>query len=70
MLYLDPERPILGPMQIEIEAREHGTGSGISVHQTGHGGGENCDWCSQAVVEGWPKALESLPRHLAGQVEL
>lgn len=67
MLYFNPERPILGPMQISIVVEEHQKGCEIEVRQTGYGEGDDWDWYYQAVVEGWPMALESLKRYVEGE---
>ncbi len=67
LVYLNPERPILGPLRLEINAGPADGGCWLTVSETGYGTGDDWDWYYQAVEEGWPQALDQLKTFLAQQ---
>ena len=66
MVYLNPERPILGPMALRVLANptEDGTGTELYLCQDGYQDGPDWDWYYAAVVDAWPKALQTLKKFL------
>jgi uncharacterized protein YndB with AHSA1/START domain len=64
MMYLNPERPILGPMIMEIEISENNGLSELKVRQAGYREGPDWDWYYQAVCDAWPQALISLKQFI------
>lgn len=60
MQYLNPDIPILGPMELSIEAESLIEGCELNVMQSGYQSGKDWDWYYDAVVEAWPMALQSL----------
>lgn len=62
--YFHPERPILGPMTLTVDARDGGSGCRLTVVQDGYRDGEHWDWYHAAVEGAWPRVLEDIKRHL------
>jgi uncharacterized protein YndB with AHSA1/START domain len=60
LVYLNPERKILGPMSLSIAVKEEASGAKLQVRQSGYRKGEDWEWYHRAVVEGWPKVLVAL----------
>lgn len=63
-LYFHPERPVFGPMRIEIRSEGLEMGTLLRVRQEGFGAGPDWDWYYGEVVKGWPSALEAVKRSL------
>ena len=63
-LYFHPERPVFGPMRVEILAEGLEMGTLLRVRQEGFGDGEDWDWYYDVVVKGWPATLEAVKRSL------
>jgi hypothetical protein len=64
-VYLNPEKQILGPMELEIDllvVDEKTTK--VGVVQSGYQYGNDWDWYYDAVVQAWPFALEQLEKYL------
>jgi hypothetical protein len=61
-LYIHPERPVLGPMRVEILAEGLEMGTLLRVRQDGFGDGDDWDWYYDVVVKGWPVTLEAVKR--------
>jgi hypothetical protein len=66
LVYLNPERQILGPMQLEIFVDDMGTVSEVKVVQSDYQYGGDWDWYYDAVVQGWPHAVQLLKKYLEG----
>ena len=65
LVYLNPEKQILGPMKLEVFAEEIGPGlSNVKVIQSGYQYGGDWDWYYEAVLQAWPIALGSLKEYL------
>lgn len=60
MVYLNPEKPLLGPMTLEINVKPENGGTLLTVEQSGYREGEDWEWYYNAVVDGWPYALNLL----------
>jgi uncharacterized protein YndB with AHSA1/START domain len=66
LVYLNPERQILGPMTLEIFVDELRDGIKVRIIQSGYQSGEDWDWYYDAVVQAWPYALDLLKKYLEG----
>ena len=66
MLYINSEKPILGPFTIRFDVEEKDHYSILTVIQNGFikNGGELWDWYYRAVSDGWPEALIILKKYL------
>lgn len=60
LVMIEPERPLFGPMQLEIIALADGEGTRLTVLHHGYQYGEHWDWSHKVVVGGWKKALGEL----------
>lgn len=60
LVMIEPERPLFGPMQLEIIALADGEGTRLTVLHHGYQYGEHWDWSHKVVVGGWKKALAEL----------
>jgi uncharacterized protein YndB with AHSA1/START domain len=68
-MYLNPERPFLGPLQLMINATPIESGSNLYLCQGPYpeGAGPDWDWYYEAVVVAWPKVLQTLKSFLEGK---
>lgn len=64
MVYLNPERPILGPMSMKVKVSREGGGTFLHITQDGYQSGEHWDWYYEAVKEAWPQAARNLKSYL------
>jgi Activator of Hsp90 ATPase homolog 1-like protein len=65
-IYLNPEKQILGPMELEIDLTVvDETTTKVGVVQSGYQYGVDWNWYYDAVVQAWPMALEMLKNYLA-----
>lgn len=65
LVYLHPEKHILGPMELEINVQAiSSTHSIIRINQSGYLFGGDWDWYYDSVVQGWPYALGLLKAYL------
>ena len=64
MMYLNPDRPILGPMVMEIHLTDNNGLSELTVRQAGYQEGPDWDWYYQAVCDAWPHALVTLKKFI------
>jgi uncharacterized protein YndB with AHSA1/START domain len=65
LVYLHPEKHILGPMELEITTQAiNGESSLIRITQSGYLHGGDWDWYYDSVVQGWPYALGLLKSYL------
>lgn len=63
-IYLNPEREILGPMELTFRLKNLSGQCEVSVVQDNYQQGTDWDWYFSAVNEAWPKALEKLKIYL------
>ena len=65
-IYLNPEKKILGPMELEIDliAGDHTEITKVGVVQSGYQYGDDWDWYYNAVVQAWPQTLEKLKKYI------
>ncbi len=66
LVYMNPERQILGPLTLEIFADEIRDGTKVRVIQSGYQSGDDWDWYYDAVMQAWPYALGLLKKYLEG----
>lgn len=65
LIYFNPDRGILGPMQLKIEVERIGRhDTKIVLTQSGYQDGEHWDWYYEAVLKAWPVALRELKKYL------
>lgn len=68
MVYLNPGREILGPMELEVQvARTDESHTRVDVVQSGYQYGGDWDWYHDAVVQAWPFALNLLKKYLESE---
>jgi hypothetical protein len=68
LVYLNPERPILGPMQLELTVRQAGKNTALTICQDGYQDGLDWDWYYEAVLQAWPQAAQTLKTYLESTV--
>ena len=64
MVYLNPERSILGLMSLVIKAQEKDGITELFVRQGGYKEGQDWDWYYLAVKDAWPSAVKILKDYL------
>ena len=64
LVYLNPGRPILGPMSLIIEATGEEEETEFYLCQDGYGGGPDWDWYYEAVSQAWPAMVDKLKTFL------
>lgn len=64
LVYLNPERPILGPMRLSFIAMEQAGQTQLTILQDGYLEGPDWDWYYQAVLKAWPVAAQHLKAYL------
>lgn len=64
MVYLNPDREILGPMQLTISAHEVDDSSNVLICQEGYQEGSDWQWYYEAVKNAWPIAGLQLKNYL------
>lgn len=64
MVYMNPEKPLLGPMLFTVTANTKGNTAEVYICQEGYQTGEVWDWYYQAVKNDWPAALQTLKVYL------
>ncbi len=66
MIYLNPERAILGPMRLTVRAEKNYSATQVYLCQEGYQTGEDWDWYYTAVKEAWPEMMRKLKDYLEG----
>lgn len=70
MVYMNPEKPFLGPMSFTVTAKPKGDTTEVYICQEGYQTGEVWDWYYQAVKDAWPAALLTLKAYLEKEFAL
>ncbi|WP_258103239.1 SRPBCC domain-containing protein [Marinoscillum sp. MHG1-6] len=65
-VYLNPDKPFLGPMSLWVKAIPNDSSSDVYLCQDGYQEGDDWDWYYQAVKEAWPKVMVSFKEYLEG----
>jgi uncharacterized protein YndB with AHSA1/START domain len=64
LVYLNPEKEILGPMSLEVFCDETKNDCKVRLKQSGYQLGGDWDWYYDSVVQAWPYALDLLKKYL------
>lgn len=56
----EPNRPLFGPLTLEIRATPSGEGSRVTVYHGGYRRGDDWDWMHDTVIAGWDHVLGDL----------
>lgn len=65
MVYLNPGRQILGPMELELKvSKTDESHTRVVLVQSGYQYGGDWDWYYDSVVQAWPYALDLLKKYL------
>lgn len=64
LVYINPARPVLGPMELLILTTPEDGNTQLTVIQSGYQTGPDWEWFYQAVKEAWPKALTQIKDYL------
>ena len=64
MVYLNPQKPFLGPMSLTVRANESNGLTNVYLCQDGYQEGDDWDWYYQAVKEAWPKVMQEFKKYL------
>ena len=64
MVYMNPEKPFLGPMSFTVTANPIGETTEVYICQEGYQTGEVWDWYYEAVKSAWPAVLQTLKVYL------
>lgn len=63
--YFHPEREILGPMTLTIEAEPRvGRHAMMRITQDGYGAGADWDWYYETVRQAWPRVGKDIVRYV------
>ncbi|MBX7152137.1 SRPBCC domain-containing protein [bacterium] len=64
VIYLNPERDLLGPMSLTAEVVMQDGHSQLQLCQTGYQSGPDWDWYYEAVKQAWPAVVQNLKKYL------
>jgi hypothetical protein len=64
MLYFNPDRPVLGPMTLTVEAVPVENGCELAIRQEGYRDGSDWDWYYKAVSWAWPEVAKDIKQFL------
>lgn len=67
-VYLNLDKPFLGPMSLTVQATEKEGRTEVYLCQDGYQSGENWDWYYEAVKQAWPEVMETLKNYLEDKV--
>lgn len=65
-MYVNAERPFLGPQQLQVQTTAFNGGTLLELTQGPYPeqGGEHWDWYYDAVKDAWPRVLQQLKQYL------
>jgi uncharacterized protein YndB with AHSA1/START domain len=63
-VYLNPEKPFLGPMSLTINAKEKNGLADVYLCQDGYQEGGDWDWYYEAVKTAWPNVMKGFKKYL------
>ncbi|HKI79483.1 MAG TPA: SRPBCC family protein [Ignavibacteriaceae bacterium] len=64
LVYLNPEKPFLGPMSLTIKAIKKDNLTEVYLCQDGYQAGKDWNWYYEAVKKAWPQVLQELKKYL------
>jgi len=67
LVYLNPSKPLLGPMTLTILATEESGQTTLYLSQDGYRDGADWDWYYEAVNQAWPEVVQTLKEYLEGR---
>ncbi len=60
LVYLNPAKSFLGPMQLSIQTKERKGVTDVQLCQDGYREGADWNWYYHAVQEAWPQVMQGL----------
>lgn len=63
-VYLNSDKPFLGPMLLTIKANEKGGITELYLSQEGYQSGNDWNWYYETVKQAWPTVLHALKNYL------
>lgn len=63
-IYLNPDKPFLGPMALTVRAAENNGNTDVYLCQDGYQEGDDWDWYYQAVKDAWPMVMQEFKKYL------
>ena len=64
MVYFNPQRPVLGPMELTVLATPERVGTTLTIIQSGYKDGTDWDWYYNVVKEAWPVVASNIKDYL------
>lgn len=64
LVYFNPQRPILGPMELIVLTTPEEIGTTLTIVQIGYKNGPDWDWYYKVVEEAWPKVVLKIKDYL------
>jgi len=64
LIYVNCDKPLLGPFWVKYNVELDGTGSHLTVIQGGFKKDKDQEWYYNSVLDGWPSALVLLKKYL------
>lgn len=64
LIYINSERPIMGPFTLQYNIEAENNYCNLNVRQGGFEKGAEHEWYYKAVMDGWPEALIMLKGYL------
>ena len=68
LVYLNPEKPFLGPMTLTIKAAKKEKLTEAYLCQDGYQSGKDWDWYYEAVKSAWPDVMQTLKDYLENKI--
>lgn len=63
-VYLNPEKTLLGPMELSITATERSGITDVYLCQSGYQSGKDWDWYYEAVKTAWPTLMKEFKEYM------
>jgi uncharacterized protein YndB with AHSA1/START domain len=64
LVYLNPDKPFLGPMKLTVEATEKNGMTDVYLCQDGYQNGKDWNWYYKAVKQAWPDVMQAFKKYL------
>jgi uncharacterized protein YndB with AHSA1/START domain len=69
MVYLNPRRPVFGPMELIVLTTPEKIGTTLTVVQSGYQNGKDWDWYYDIVKETWPTITLKIKEYLENKTD-
>lgn len=66
-IYLNPEKPFLGPMSLTVKTKEVNGMTEVYLCQDGYQDGDDWNWYYEAVKTAWPSVMKELKKYLESE---